>query len=316
MNTFILRWNPAISSYRMEEHKINCKEIKLEPIFYNWSVREWQDLHAGDAFLLQVGTDNDGIAMIGKFISEAYEEDSWRNDGTKIHYADMQIFYACDLNEKKSFRATHFEKTFPGIKWHGGHSGEKLSDQDSEKLISRIDFAMKNTYGFESTSFSDFLQNDNRFLPINAEKKKAELLSLLAPYNPVVHTGEEDGRDWLFDDEEFAIEIKNPAAESEKTSLCIAFEDSVDREFTLYFAGWHEYFKMTEGDYERFLGVLKSILENKVYVLRAFKESNDIGSAVTELLSADESRVKITYWDNTKSFDIHKGKTSHAHNHN
>ena len=56
MNTFILRWNPAISSYKMEEHKINCKEIKLEPIFYNWSVREWQDLHAGDAFvLLQVG---------------------------------------------------------------------------------------------------------------------------------------------------------------------------------------------------------------------------------------------------------------------
>jgi|GEM_PF-5930898 hypothetical protein len=305
MNTFILRWNPAISSYKMEEHKKVCSQIANEPTFYNWSVREWQDLHAGDAFvLLQVGTDNDGIAMIGKFISEAYEEDSWRNDGTKIHYADMQIFYACDLNEKKSFRATYFEKTFPGIKWHGGHSGEKLSEQDSEKLISRIDFAMKNTYGFESTSFSYFLQNDNRFLPINAEKKKAELLSLLAPYNPVVHTGEEDGWDWLFDDGEFAIEIKNPVAESEETSLCIAFEDSVDKQFTLYFAGWHEYFKMTEGDYERFLGVLKSILENKVYVLTACDKAHEGNAVVSELLKADKTTVKISYWDCVKSFPM------------
>lgn len=305
MNTFILRWNPAISSYKMEEHKKVCSQTANEPTFYNWSVREWQDLHAGDAFvLLQVGTDNDGIAMIGKFISEAYEGDSWRNDGTKIHYADMQIFYACDLNEKKSLRATYFEKTFPGIKWHGGHSGEKLSEQDSEKLISRIDFAMKNTYGFESTSFSYFLQNDNRFLPINAEKKKAELLSLLAPYNPVVHTGEEDGWGWLFDDEEFAIEIKNSVAESEETSLCIAFEDSVDREFTLYFAGWHEYFKMTEGDYERFLGVLKSILENKVYVLTACDKAHEGNAVVSELLKADKTTVKISYWDCVKSFPM------------
>ena len=48
-------------------------------------------------------------------------------------------------------------------------------------------------------------------------------------------------------------------------------------------AEWHEYFRMTEGDYERFLGILKSILENKVYVLRAFKESNDIDSAVKQV---------------------------------
>lgn len=75
--------------------------------------------------LLQVGTDNDGIAMIGKFISEPYEADSWRKDGSRIHYADIQVFYACDLDEKKFFRASYFESKFPAIKWHGGHSGEK-----------------------------------------------------------------------------------------------------------------------------------------------------------------------------------------------
>lgn len=95
-------------------------------MLYNWSIREWQELHAGDAFvLLQVGTDNDGIAMIGKFISEPYEADSWRKDGSRIHYADIQVFYACDLDEKKFFRASYFESKFPAIKWHGGHSGKK-----------------------------------------------------------------------------------------------------------------------------------------------------------------------------------------------
>ncbi len=304
MNTFILRWNPAVSSYKMEDHKKICEQIKREPVFYNWSVREWQNLNAGDAFvLLQVGTDNDGITMIGKFISNAYESDSWRKDGTKIHYADIQIFYACDLSEKRSFNAKYFENKFPNIKWHGGHSGEKISEQDNEKLIDRIDFAMKNTYGFESTNFSDFLKNDNRFLPIYSEEKKAELLALLAPYNPVVHTGDEDGWDWLFDDSEFAIEIKNPCSDSEEDNICIAFEDSVDYEFTLYFAGWHKYFKMIEGDYAEFLKLLKSILENKVCVLNAYDNDSEYDTVVTKLLPANQSKVKVSYWDSNRSFE-------------
>ena len=304
MNTFILRWNPAISSYKMEEHKKICEQIKNEVVFYNWSVREWENLHAGDAFaLLQVGTENDGIAMIGKFISEPYEGDSWRKDGTKIHYADMQIFYACDLDKKRSFRAVYFEKKFSDIKWHGGHSGEKLSEQVSEELIARIDFALKNTYGFESSKFSDFLKNDNRFLPIDPEEKKQELLSMLAPYNPVVHEGDEDGWDWLWNDGEFAIEIKNPSAETEETSICIAFEDSVDNWFTLYFDDWHETFKMINREYEIFLGRLKSILNNEVYILTAYDKDSGLNTVVSKMLSANGSKVRIAYWNGIKTIN-------------
>ncbi|MBP5175163.1 MAG: hypothetical protein ILP07_04520 [Treponema sp.] len=306
MNTFILRWNPAISSYKMAEHKNVCRQIKeKEPVLYNWSIREWQELHAGDAFvLLQVGTDNDGIAMIGKFISEPYEANSWRKDGSMIHYADIHVFYACDLDEKKFFRSAYFESKFPAIKWHGGHSGEKVSAQDSNRLITRIDFAMKNTYGFESTNFTDFLQNDNRFMPINQEAKKEELLALLAPYNPVVHTGEEENYDWLFDEEEFAIEIKNPSSVSPGEDICIAFEDSVNSEFTLYFAGWHEYFKMNEGDYARFLDVLKSILENKVYLLEVFDKKRGLEPIFSQLLPVNQSKVKMVQWNDSKSSDV------------
>ena len=78
---------------------------------FDWSIREWEQLKINDMFiLLQVGTDNDGIAMIGKFCSEAYEDDSWRKDGKKIHYADMQLFDAFDLATDTAMRAENFEK--------------------------------------------------------------------------------------------------------------------------------------------------------------------------------------------------------------
>jgi hypothetical protein len=79
----------------------------------------------------------------------------------------MQIFYACDLNEKKSFRATHFEKTFPGIKWHGGHSGEKLSEQDSEKLMTILESYVRQMteyrFGAARTDLSRFPAQWQRF---------------------------------------------------------------------------------------------------------------------------------------------------------
>ena len=309
MNTFILRWNPAISSYKMEEHKRLCEQIKEKgTVLYNWSVRDWESLYAGDAFvLLKVGTETDGIAMIGKFISESYEGDNWRKDGTKIHYADMQIFYACDLDKMRSLRAVHFEKHFPHINWHGGHSGELLSENESEKLVAKIDSALKNMKGFGAKSFTDFLENDRRFLPIKAEEKKAELLELVSAYNPVVHTGEEDGWDWLFDDDEFAIEIKNPSGEADEQNLCIAFEDSVNNEFTLYFAGWHKYFKMNEGEYADFLSLLKAILENKMYVLTAYDKDSESDAIVTELLPVG-TEVKAAFWSGKKSVGVHIGE--------
>ena len=106
---------------------------------FNWSVREWQKLKKNDAFiLLQVGTDNDGIALVGKFCSEPYESASWRNDGTKIHYANMQIFDAFDLANEPKLRAENFESSFPKIRWHGGHSGELINEESASALLEKL----------------------------------------------------------------------------------------------------------------------------------------------------------------------------------
>lgn len=304
MNTFILRWNPAVSSYKMEDHKAICKNIDSGNYFSDWSIHDWEKLEIGDAFILcQVGTKKDGIAAIGKFISKAYEEENRCGNGIKAYYADEHLFCNIDRDEENLLSAENLEKQFSDIDWHGSNSGILLDSETADALIAQIDTELKALHGFEETSFSDFLKNDNRFLPIDPEEKKEELLALLAPYNPVVHTGDEDGWDCFFDNGEFAIEIKNPCSDSEKDNICITFDDPVGYAFSLYFAGWHTYFKMIENDYAEFLKLLKSILENKVCVLKAYDKDSEIDAVVTELLPANQSKVKVSYWDSNRSFE-------------
>lgn len=162
MNTFILRWNPAISSYKMDTHLDIVKHVKNDryPTHFDWSIYEWEKLRPNDMFiLLQVGTDNDGVAMVGKFITEAYEDESWRNDGKTYHYADMQIFDAFDLSKEINLRAENFEKDI-FIKWHGGHSGELLREDIATELIKKLKEANKDSERWEGTNLEDFIKQE------------------------------------------------------------------------------------------------------------------------------------------------------------
>ena len=106
MNTFILRWNPAISSYKMTSHLDIVSHVrKMQfPNNFNWSVREWENLKKGDAFiLLQVGTDADGIAMIGRFISIPYEEESWREFPVAAQKLKDGVYAAYGEEKAKAF---------------------------------------------------------------------------------------------------------------------------------------------------------------------------------------------------------------------
>ena len=50
MNTFILRWNPNISSYKMQEHLDMIPHIrKMEfPFHFDWSIYDWHKAKDGD----------------------------------------------------------------------------------------------------------------------------------------------------------------------------------------------------------------------------------------------------------------------------
>ena len=166
MNVYILRWNPAISSYKMERHLDIVSHVKrgAYPDQFDWSVREWEKLKPNDMFvLLQVGTDNDGVAIVGKFISEAYEDASWRKDGKTIHYADMEIFDAFDLSKETKMRAENFEKDIH-IKWHGGHSGELLSKEIAETLTEKLKQANKDNERWKGNALEDFLNSPIVFM--------------------------------------------------------------------------------------------------------------------------------------------------------
>jgi len=142
MKLYILRWNPSISSYKKEEHLELITHIKNkeQPTDFNWSIREYENLKKGDMFILQqVGTDNDGIAMIGKFKDVCYEEESWSKDDSKLYYADMWIMDAFDCDSENPLSAKKYEKLFPEIKWHGGHSGVLVEEDLDDKLVDEIE---------------------------------------------------------------------------------------------------------------------------------------------------------------------------------
>lgn len=142
MHLYILRWNPNISSYKTENHLELISHIKNQeqPADFNWSIREYEELDKNDMFILQqVGTDNDGIAMIGKFKSACYENDSWRNDGSKLYYADMWIMDAFDCNNENPLPAKRYEQLFPEIEWHGGHSGVIVGEEKDDKVVNQIE---------------------------------------------------------------------------------------------------------------------------------------------------------------------------------
>lgn len=142
MKLYILRWNPNISSYKTENHLEIIEHIKNKeiPDDFNWSIREYENLQKDDMFILQqVGTDNDGIAMIGKFKNACYEKESWREDGSKLYYADMWIMDAFDCDNENPLPAKRYEQMFPEIKWHEGHSGIVVEEDLDDKLVTEIE---------------------------------------------------------------------------------------------------------------------------------------------------------------------------------
>lgn len=67
MRTYILMWNPAISSVKMDEFENYIIDPTQE---LNWSVWDYEDLDfEGRFFLVRVGEGNTGIVMSGTFVS-------------------------------------------------------------------------------------------------------------------------------------------------------------------------------------------------------------------------------------------------------
>ena len=93
-NTFILRWNPAISSYTMGRLDSDMEEWAggYWSDDFDWSIHEWQSAHKGDRFfMLRVGEGNTGLFAAGRFTTEPYKSDDWSGKGREVYYMGMEF---------------------------------------------------------------------------------------------------------------------------------------------------------------------------------------------------------------------------------
>ena len=159
MNTFILKWDPTVSSVTMDEMRYAIENAwdSIESDF-NWSVYEWEKAKKGDRiFLLRVGRGKTGVIASGYFSSDPYEDEDWRifSGHEKIRYSDVIFDFMILPLGNKILDTKTLQKEIPTVDWKGGHSGVPITAEESaqlEEIWSR--FLEDNDY-FEDSIFEE-----------------------------------------------------------------------------------------------------------------------------------------------------------------
>lgn len=133
--TFVLMWNPAISSVGLEEHNNSISEMLTE--YFNWSVYEYDKARKGDRFfLVRCGEGKTGIVMSGVFNSHPYEGNDWSGRGRQVYYMDLKPTFILNPETAPMVTTCELEETIPSFKWNGGHSGQLLTEEQAKTLES------------------------------------------------------------------------------------------------------------------------------------------------------------------------------------
>lgn len=134
MATFILFWNPGISSYTKERFLDDFAE---EEGVGNWSFYEHEDVEYGDTFyLVKCGEGKTGIVMRGVITSSCYIDKDWSPKNRRpIYYADISTHVCINpWSEEELLTPETLTAELPDFNWYGGHSGRHLDDNQAEKL--------------------------------------------------------------------------------------------------------------------------------------------------------------------------------------
>lgn len=138
MKTFILMWNPAISSYTWERFKEDQKEMCEDGWgegVGNWSIWEHDKAEDGDRFfMVKVGEGTTGIVMAGYLLYTPYEAEDWSGKGRQTFYMDLNIEQQIDPDKVPILTTDVLQKEIPNFDWSGGHSGRVLDNDSALKL--------------------------------------------------------------------------------------------------------------------------------------------------------------------------------------
>ena len=136
-NTFILKWNPAISSYTMERLDNDMAEW-AEGYWsddFDWSVYEWQKARKGDRFfMVRVGEGNTGVFAAGRFTSDPFKDEDWSGKGREVYYMQMEFETVFHPERAEIITTEELERELPHLDWRKGHSGQMLDAESAERL--------------------------------------------------------------------------------------------------------------------------------------------------------------------------------------
>lgn len=134
VSTYLLRWNPSISSFKLETYREATAECP-DGFGLNWSIYEWEQAQAGDIYyMVRVGDDKAGIFFRGEFRSDPYSDKDWSGRGKQRKYVDITCLCCAPYDGDPWLSIEELTKAIPEINWGAGHSGEKLPSSVASKL--------------------------------------------------------------------------------------------------------------------------------------------------------------------------------------
>ena len=159
MKCYILRWNPERNTFKQKDFEEFQTDFNNgEEHSLRWEVEQWEEAKKGNLFILiQYNTDNEGIAMIGKFASAPYERLNPKT-GKIVHVADLEVLSVFDRDPDSKILITfQLEKEFPEINWHEGVNGELIDNFVADRLTLRINNELQTRDIWDRWTFGEFM---------------------------------------------------------------------------------------------------------------------------------------------------------------
>lgn len=133
MSTYIMRWNPDISSSKIDDFR-KARKKWPEGFCGNWSIHDWENADMGDKYIMvRLGEGPNGVVYHGRFLSEPYKGDDWAGTTNKRYYVDISIEHPCDPDHPM-INIEQLKAVLPEIKWEIGHSGELLTEKQEQEF--------------------------------------------------------------------------------------------------------------------------------------------------------------------------------------
>ncbi len=139
--TYLLRWNPDISSFSRDAYA--GLTARNNDFAMDWSIHEWQDAKLGDFFfMVRVGKESEadgtaGVVFRGEIVTPPYLAPDW-NEGKSSrpfrHYVDISCRHCAPVDGKPCISLAQLNEAIPEIDWGRGHSGVLLSPDAAARL--------------------------------------------------------------------------------------------------------------------------------------------------------------------------------------